>query len=122
MKQYIKAIGVDFDGVIHSYERGWQGGVIYGTPIEGAIDSVKTIMEKYAVFIYTARNNLEDVALWLNENGGFECVTSYNNTFWDVKGKLLITNKKYTAIAYIDDRAITFTDWGNTMEAVERLY
>jgi hypothetical protein len=32
-------------------------------------------------------------------------------TFWDDQTKLLVTNRKLPAVAYIDDRGIRFTDW-----------
>ena len=30
----MKTIAVDFDGVIHKYSKGWQGGEIYDEPVE----------------------------------------------------------------------------------------
>jgi hypothetical protein len=41
--------------------------------------------------------------------------------FWAMKGVLLITQRKYPAEAYIDDRGIRFEDWGQVLEDVKRL-
>lgn len=35
-----KSIAIDFDGVIHDYNNGWQNGKIYGKPIEGAFEGI----------------------------------------------------------------------------------
>lgn len=32
-------------------------------------------------------------------------------TFWNMRGQLLVTNRKLAAVAYLDDRAVRFTDW-----------
>ncbi|MGW3197137.1 hypothetical protein ACWDBD_21605 [Streptomyces sp. NPDC001118] len=34
--RYMKAIGVDFDGVLHVYDKGWMNGEIYGEMMPGA--------------------------------------------------------------------------------------
>ncbi len=120
-----KTVAVDFDGVIHSYEKGWHDGSIYGTPIPGAFEALRELMEKYCVFIFTTRN-CHQIAEWLEDKGGFKTTTDdsrfahpllLDGSFWSTPGILLITNQKLGAIAYIDDRAIRFRgDWRETME------
>ncbi len=62
----IDTIAVDFDGVIHLYSKGWQDGEIYDEPVEDSFDSLRFLMEKYAVFIFTSRPSLP-VGRWLRE-------------------------------------------------------
>lgn len=66
-------IAVDFDGVIHSYRRGWQDGSIYDQPMPGALDGLRELLDHHAVFIFTARDP-EQVAPWL-ERYGFNVTT-----------------------------------------------
>jgi hypothetical protein len=37
-------------------------------------------------------------------------------SFWNGRGQLLVTNRKLPANAYVDDRAVRFTDWPSTMQ------
>jgi hypothetical protein len=130
-------IAVDFDGVIHQYSRGWQDGTIYDPPMPGAIDGLYALMERDAVFIHTTRDP-EQVAPWLREYG-FDVTTDERCshcfrgsaihpkldctgckgtgllTFWNPRGQLLVTNRKLAAVAYLDDRAVRFTDWDRAL-------
>ncbi len=110
---------VDFDGVIHRYSSGWQGGQIYDPPMPGAIKGLKTIMEVDAVVVFTARDDLKAVCAWLR-SFGLDCVTQdewdaecahsgCTGTFWSDQERLLVTNKKPAASHYLDDRAVPFT-------------
>lgn len=108
----IKTIGVDFDGVIHRYSKGWFDGTIYDEPIPGALDGLHTLMRHYAVFIHTARSPL-DIAPWLVQRG-FDVQVEYPGDptqFWTERGVLLVTRRKLPALAYLDDRAVRFTSW-----------
>ncbi|MDX3019889.1 hypothetical protein [Streptomyces acidiscabies] len=102
-------IAVDFDGVIHTYSRGWQDGTIYDPPMPGALDGLRALMEQDAVFIFTTRPAI-DVAMWL-ENHGFSTRFDFDGTFWNDRGVLLVTNRKLAATAYLDDRAVRFINW-----------
>jgi len=77
---------------------GYHDGTPYDSPVEGAINAIKKLKNKgYDVVVFTAREDLEPVDEWFRKhcNG------------WSLE----ITNKKPPAIAYIDDRAIRFTNW-----------
>jgi 5'(3')-deoxyribonucleotidase len=91
-----KTIAVDFDNVIHDMNQGWKKGEIYGEQVDGSVEAIKKLQQfGYEVIVFTARVKLEPVKEWLKE--------------WNLKVK--VTNQKPPAIAYIDDRAIRFTNW-----------
>lgn len=92
-----KTIAIDFDGVIHKYSKAYHDGSIYDGPIEGARDALRLLKKKgYKVVIFTARPNADEIVGWLKTHR------------IEVDE---ITNKKPKAVAYIDDRAIRFTNW-----------
>lgn len=106
-----KTIAVDFDGVIHAYRAGWQGGKIYDEPVLGAFAAIRKLIEEgYHVVIHTTRASSADaqadVRDWLAFHNGHDLA------------KLEITSQKPKAIAYIDDRAVRFTTWDD----IRKLY
>lgn len=102
-----KTIGLDFDGVLHAYGRGWQGGEIYDEPLDGAADSVRVLQAMgFSVVVCTAREDTAAVERWLAKHGF---------------PRVLVTNQKPPAWLYPDDRGWRFTDWPSTMQAIVRL-
>lgn len=116
-----RTVAVDFDGVLHTYERGWHDGTIYGDWTPGAVGALSQLMSAYAVFVHTTRSPSQ-VARWIERQSGygFECTTWFPRwrTFWNNQGLLLVTNRKLPAVAYIDDRAVRFQDWDQALKAV----
>lgn len=122
-------VALDFDGVIHGYSRGWQGGLIYDPPMPGAIEAIREIQEVEAVVVHTARTDLVSVAAWLRALD-IECVTQdewdaerpvreHGSAFWNDRERVLITNRKPAARHYLDDRAVKFTPergWDGAMK------
>lgn len=106
-------IAVDFDGPIHDYRHGWGDGSIYGDETPGAFAALRELMAIDSVYIFTSRA-AAPVATWLTAHG-FPTLVDTGPTelpFWNRRGVLLVTNRKYPAVAYVDDRAVPFTgDW-----------
>ena len=48
-------IAIDFDGVIHNFDKGWYDGTCYGEPLPGSLDALKTLSKKYNIIIFTAK-------------------------------------------------------------------
>ena len=48
-------IAVDFDGVIHNFDKGWHDGTCYGDPLPGALEALKRLSQDYNVIIFTAK-------------------------------------------------------------------
>jgi hypothetical protein len=123
---HVQTVAVDFDGVLHSYDKGWHDGSIYGDWVPGADIALTQLMQRYAVFAHTTRNP-KQVARWieLRIGHGVECTTRLPRTrwgrrkpFWNTQGLLLVTDRKLAAVAYIDDRAVRFTNWPDALAAV----
>lgn len=109
-----KRIMIDFDGTIHKYSKGWKDGTVYDEPISGAkqfIDQLKD--DGFEVVVFTSRLSVsslgqevvneqkEMIEMWLKKYG------------IEVDG---VTAEKLPAVAYVDDRAITFDgQWSNEL-------
>ncbi len=101
-----KTLLIDFDGVLHDAPYGYQDGEIYGKPTDRAPEMLKKLFDAgFDCVVFTAREEADYPKIydWLSENGFPE---------------LPITNRKIPALAYIDDRAVRFTNWTD----IVRLY
>lgn len=91
---------IDFDGVIHRYSIGWQGGEIYDPPTEGFRDWAVKAAEHFQLVVYSSRSkhpgSRQAMADWLKVWG------------LDDLG-LELAHEKPAAFLTIDDRAIRFT-------------
>lgn len=112
-KDESQVIAIDFDGVIHSFELGFHDGTIYGTPIPGSIESIKKISKKYKIVIYTAKAK-KDRPL-INGKTGIELVWEWLKKYDIDQYVQEVTAEKPRAICYIDDKAIRFIDWNQTL-------
>lgn len=101
-----KSIGIDFDGTICK-KQPYGDGTIYSKPNEGASEVIGNLKKAgYNIVVFTVRlhpkfgGDLEwkkkQIEDWLNK---------YQIPFDE------ITNNKPEAMAYIDDKAIRFTNW-----------
>ena len=113
-------IGVDFDKVIHKCSKGYHDGTIYDEPVAGAAEALKKLAEKYTVIVYTCKakpdrglvngkTGTELVWEWLEENNMSQFVSK-------------VTAEKPRAVAYIDDKAIRFTDWESCLDKIKLNY
>lgn len=114
---FIPTVCVDFDGVIHSYENGWQNGVIYGDVVPGFFEWLEETRGKLKVVIYSSRSKTEAGILamgkWLHEK----------RNQWIADGgkrdeieplELEFAHEKPAAFLTIDDRAICFQgEWND---------
>jgi ribonucleotide monophosphatase NagD (HAD superfamily) len=109
-------IAVDFDGVIHNFDKGYHDGTCYGDPIEGSLDALKELSKTYNIIIFTAKakpnrplvngkTGTELVSEWLEKYGVLDCVNE-------------ITSEKPRAMLYIDDNAYRFENWVDTIKFV----
>ena len=47
----LKNIAIDFDGVVHTFDKGWHDGTCYGNPIAGSLEAIKILAKKYNIII-----------------------------------------------------------------------
>ena len=118
LEQNNRQIAIDFDGVIHANSKGFYDGTIYDEPIPGAIDAIKSLYDKgYSIIIFTAKAK-NDRPL-INNKTGKELVTEwlYNQGILNYISD--ITSEKPRAKYYIDDKAIKFENWNDTLKIIE---
>lgn len=105
---------IDFDGVIHSNELGYNDGTIYGTPIVGTREAIIKLSKTYNIIIFTSKA-LPDRPL-VNGKTGIELIWEWLAKY-DLDTYISeITYEKPRAIAYIDDKAIRFITWDDTLK------
>jgi len=119
MKKYLnnleaKTIAVDFDGVLHKSSKGFFDGTIYDDPVPGSLSAIKKLSQNYEIVVYTCKAK-KDRPL-ISGKTGKDLVKEWlvKHEFFDYIKE--VTSDKPRAIFYIDDRAIEFKSWENTME------
>ena len=112
-------IAIDFDGVIHDDYDGWGDGTIYGSLIDGAIDAIKKLSEKYNIIIFSAK--VKPDRPLVNGKTGIELVREWLEKHDLMKFVSEITAEKPRAVVYIDDKGIRFTNWKDAISDLERL-
>lgn len=109
-----RTLAIDFDGVLHPYTEGWVGPVpAPEPPMPGAEDFLRQATENgYRLVVFSTRcdtpQGLAGTKAWLAEHGLDSFIEE-------------VSCQKPAAIAYIDDRAVSFRgDWDLWAE-IERL-
>jgi hypothetical protein len=107
-----KLIGIDFDATIHKYSSGWRGGAVYDEPMDDVKDALEQLNKKYSLFILTARINKVGDKQW---KAVWEWLEKYDLAQYIKK----VTNIKYAAEYYIDDRAVHFDTWKSVLTKIK---
>ncbi len=110
------SIAIDFDGPCHFYSKGWWTKDIYDPPTPGTNDALKALTAAYGVFIHSARP-AKEILPWCRRQFPdlrFQLIGP-KVRYWDRKGVIGITNRKLPALAYVDDRAVRFVSWQDTL-------
>ena len=113
---------LDFDGVIHSYEKGWQGGVIYGSVTPGFWEWAEQAAKLFKLVVYSSRSkDSEGVAAmssWLIEERKKWRAAGGAHTVNDALS-FEFANEKPPAFLTIDDRAIQFDGRWDSLDPAE---
>ena len=112
-------IGVDFDGVIHKCSKGYFDGSIYDDPVDGSHEALKKLSEKYTVILYTCKAK-PDRGL-VNGKTGTQLVWEWLKKHDMAKYISKVTSEKPRAVAYIDDKSISFKNWDECLIEVDNL-
>jgi len=112
-------LGIDFDGVIHDDSKGFHDGTIYGEPIPGALDALKTLSKHFRIIIFTAKAKPDRPLI--NGMSGSELVEEWLLKYDVLKHVAEITSEKPRALLYIDDKGYRFENWKSTLSFINSL-
>ena len=117
-EQDCKNLAIDFDGVIHNFDKGYYDGTCYGDPIPGSLEALRTLSKQYNIVIFTAKaksdrplvNGMTGTQLvkeWLEKHQVLDCVSE-------------IVSEKPRAVLYVDDNGYRFDNWSSTLNFIQR--
>ncbi len=101
-----KRLLIDLDGVLFPYSRGYDDGTLYEGPLPGAVEAIsKLVQNGFSYVVFTTRMSMAEepdmqraaILDWLVAHG--------------FPPPERVTAEKMPCLAYIDDRAIRFTNW-----------
>jgi hypothetical protein len=119
MAEFKPTICIDFDGTIHSYERGWQNGEIYGEVVRGFFEWVERVRYQFNLVIYSSRSKTDEgvmaMSLWLHEKRN-EWIKAGGQRDLLQPLTFEFTHEKPAAWLTIDDRCVRFDgSWDNPL-------
>ena len=114
-------LGLDFDGVIHKNSKGFHNGTIYDEPVNGALAGIKHLNEYlgYDLVIYSCKANPDRPLI--DGKTGVELIWEWLGEYGVRDNIKDVTYIKPNAVAYIDDKGITFSNWGDCIKQIERI-
>jgi len=115
-----KNIAIDFDGVVHNWDKGWHDGTCYGEPINGALDSIKSLSKNFNIILFTAKARIDRPMV--QGKTGVELVEDWCRKYDIMKYITEITSEKPRALLYIDDNGYRFLSWSETMKYVNEKF
>jgi hypothetical protein len=110
----IETLAIDFDGVIHNYDKGFHDGTCYGEPLNGSLEAVKSLALKYKIVIYTAKARPDRPLV--NGKTGVQHVQEWLEKYEIMQYIHEITAIKPRALIYIDDNCYRFNNWVETLD------
>lgn len=113
----LKNMAIDFDGVIHNFDKGWYDGTCYGDPLPGSIEAIKKLSKQYNIIIFTAK--VKPSRPLVNGKTGHELVTEWLNKYGILDYIDEITCEKPRAQIYIDDKGYKFNTWKQTLKDIK---
>mgnify|MGYP001260241303 FL=1 len=112
-------VAIDFDGVIHNFDKGWHDGTCYGEPLPGSLDAIKSLSKKYNIIIFTAKAKKNRPLV--NGKTGVELVEEWLEKYGLIDFVSEITSEKPRAKIYIDDNGYRFESWEKTLNDIEEI-
>ena len=110
-------LAIDFDGVLHNFDKGYFNGTCYGEPISGSLNALKILSTKYNIIIFSSKC-LPDRPL-VNGLTGKEHIIGWLQKYDVLKYVKDITHIKPRAKYYIDDKAIEFkNNWETILKNI----
>lgn len=115
-----KILCIDFDGVLHGYQSGWQGeGVINDPPVEGSMEWLLELIksDKFNVCIYSSRSKSQEgiqaMKQWLKTGLSpyyplFDFEGPEEITWAFIDENIEFPTQKPSAFLTIDDRCFLF--------------
>ena len=115
-EQTSKNIAIDFDGVIHQNSKGFHDGTIYDDPVPGTKEALEFLSIQYKLIIFTCK--AKPGRPLVNGKTGKELIQEWLEKHNLDKYIEYITHEKPRALYYIDDKAIKFINWKQTLGEV----
>ena len=110
-------LAIDFDGVIHNYDKGYHDGTCYGDPIEGSLEAIRNLSKDYNIVIFTAK--AKPSRPLVNGKTGVELVQEWLEKHDVMQYVAEITAEKPRSQIYIDDKGYHFQNWEDTLKYLE---
>lgn len=118
----LKNLAIDFDGVIHNFDKGWHDGTCYGDPIPGALEAIKKLSREWNIIVFTAKVRTDRPLV--NGKTGKELVREWLEKYGVMQYVSEITFEKPRAEYYIDDKALEFrmpnNDWDYILSRISK--
>ena len=116
----LKNIAIDFDGVIHTFDKGWHDGTCYGDPLPGALEAIKKLSEEFNIVIFTAK--AKPSRPLVNGKTGAELIVEWLKKYNVYQYVDEITSEKPRSQIYVDDKGYHFENWDDTLKYIEKKY